>query len=369
MLKILETACQELEAGRPCAMATIVFQQGSAPRGAGSRLLAGVDGLLCGTVGGGLAEAMAIKACARACQSGAVDFLEIAMDGQAAANADLICGGLVRILVEPFLPDRSNACLPGQLVAAIQAGSCRLVRPLPQKDQTDKTAETSWTILADDGSCHGLPLLPTVLADLARSGQLRSGQPESSILTSGMSDWFVEKCSLPERMILAGGGHVSLPTAQMAAMTGFAVHVLDDRPEFANKTRFANAGIRVVPDYANCFDGMAPCERDYIVIVTRGHLYDGKVLAQALQTRAGYIGMIGSSRKRDQIYAKLLQQGFAQSDLDRVHSPVGLAIGAETPEEIAVSIIGQCIAHRHRKAKKTDAKWLEQDQRSGSEPG
>ena len=101
-----------------------------------------------------------------------------------------------------------------------------------------------------------------------------------------------------------------------------------------------------MPDFAHCFDELAPGTRDYIVIVTRGHLHDGTVLAQALRTEATYIGMIGSSRKKEQVFQRMREEGFTQTDLERVHSPIGLAIGAETPEEIAISIIAQCIAHR-----------------------
>ena len=86
--------------------------------------------------------------------------------------------------------------------------------------------------------------------------------------------------------------------------------------------------------------------RDYIVVVTRGHLFDRTVVSQALKTDAGYIGMIGSSSKRKQVYAKLQEEGFSAGDLERIHSPIGLSIGAETPEEIAVSILAECIAHR-----------------------
>jgi xanthine dehydrogenase accessory factor len=105
----------------------------------------------------------------------------------------------------------------------------------------------------------------------------------------------------------------------------------------------------VLASFEAALDGIGIGQGDYIVILTRGHLHDRTVLAQALKTDAGYIGMIGSRRKRDAIYTSLLKDGFSQADIDRVHSPIGLAIGAETPEEIAVSIVAEMIRHRASK--------------------
>jgi xanthine dehydrogenase accessory factor len=154
------------------------------------------------------------------------------------------------------------------------------------------------------------------------------------------------------RAFLFGAGHVARPTAQLAAMVGFAVSVADDRGEFANAERFPDADeIRVLDSFENSFTGLELGRDDYVVILTRGHLYDKTVLAQALKTRAGYIGMIGSRSKRNTIYAALFEEGVSQADIDRVHSPIGISIDAETPEEIAVSIIGEMIQHRARAAK------------------
>jgi xanthine dehydrogenase accessory factor len=130
----------------------------------------------------------------------------------------------------------------------------------------------------------------------------------------------------------------------MAAMVGFRISVCDDRQEFANRERFPEAHqIRILENFAQAFAGLAIGREDFVIILTRGHLHDKTVLAQALRTEAGYIGMIGSRKKRDAIYAALLKEGFDPADIDRVHSPIGLAIGAETPEEIAVSILAELI--------------------------
>ena len=130
-------------------------------------------------------------------------------------------------------------------------------------------------------------------------------------------------------------------------MVDFRTVALDDRAEFANAERFAEAEeVIVLADFEKALDGLDIGPDSYVVILTRGHSHDQTVLEQALGTEAGYIGMIGSHKKRDTIYQSLLQKGFTQEDLKRVHSPIGLSIKAETPEEIAVSIIGEMVAHR-----------------------
>ncbi|MBQ3059926.1 MAG: XdhC family protein [Desulfovibrio sp.] len=346
MLELLQQLCDTLAAGRCAALATIVRQEGSAPRGAGSRLLAGPDGLICGTVGGGLVEACVIRACAEACTSLRPDVLDFTMDGNLAAASEMICGGRVCVLIEPFVPNRSNSILPCfslapehasaelALAAARGAGAC-IIRPFPP-------VKTAWSVLHADGSRAGSPLPPRA-EEILRTAPIT----EAAIINADGTAYFCEPCCRPERMIILGGGHVSRPTALMAAMTGFEVHVIDDRAEFASAARFPRAHTHITSDYAHCLDDLKIAADDYLVIVTRGHLYDREAVEQALHSPAAYIGMIGSTRKRDQIYRLLLEKGFTRDDLARIHSPIGLDIGAETPEEIAVSILAQCIAHRH----------------------
>jgi xanthine dehydrogenase accessory factor len=144
-----------------------------------------------------------------------------------------------------------------------------------------------------------------------------------------------------------GGGHVAVPTAHLAVLAGFRVVVIDDRPEFANAERFPEAhNVFVIKDFNNAFEGLEIDEDSFIVIVTRGHQYDRAVLEQALQTSADYIGMISSRRKRDAIYEYLMSQGVKKERLEQVHSPIGIDIGGETPEEIAVSIVAELIKVR-----------------------
>ncbi len=131
----------------------------------------------------------------------------------------------------------------------------------------------------------------------------------------------------------------------MVVFADFELVVLDDRSEFASNERYPETReVRVVDSFDSCLEDLSA--NDYVVIVTHGHLHDRDVLAQALRTDAGYIGMIGSRKKRDVIYNSLRDEGFSESDLKRVYCPIGLSIGAATPNEIALSIVSELVKVR-----------------------
>jgi xanthine dehydrogenase accessory factor len=132
----------------------------------------------------------------------------------------------------------------------------------------------------------------------------------------------------------------------MTALVGFRLVVVDDREEFANRQRFPWADQVLAADYESCFDHLEFNDHTYAVIVTRGHLHDANVLAAVLARPYRYVGMIGSRRKRNMIYDRLLADGVSPDKIKTVHSPIGLSIGAETPEEIAVSIVAELIQTR-----------------------
>jgi xanthine dehydrogenase accessory factor len=151
-------------------------------------------------------------------------------------------------------------------------------------------------------------------------------------------------------LLIFGAGHVAQPLAQMAALAGFRVIVVDDREEFANRERFPTADEVVVAEVAEAFGRAHVDEESYVVAVTRGHVMDEEVVAQALGTPARYIGMIGSRRKVAAVRERLRGRGFGEADLDRIHAPIGLDIGADTVEEIAVSIVAELVQERRRGA-------------------
>lgn len=154
------------------------------------------------------------------------------------------------------------------------------------------------------------------------------------------------------RLIIFGGGHVAKPLAEFGAKIGLSVTVIDDRPSFANKNRFPEASAVICDSFQAAFQRVKPREADYIVIVTRGHRYDELCLRLAMKYNTAYLGMIGSKRRVKAMKDMLLEENYSPESLERVNSPIGLDIGAVTPEEIAISIIAEVISHR-RKPKTT----------------
>lgn len=162
-------------------------------------------------------------------------------------------------------------------------------------------------------------------------------------LCGGRMEVFVEAIDPPRRVVIAGAGHVGHSLHQFLRLLGVHTVVIDPRPEFASPERFPGARLRVVP-FEEALAGVALTPRDGVVIVTQGHRHDEVVLRQALATPAGYIGMIGSRRKVAEVFEHLRRDGFGEEEVGRVHAPVGLPIGAETPAEIALAIAAQIVA-------------------------
>ncbi len=168
------------------------------------------------------------------------------------------------------------------------------------------------------------------------------------LICGGVMDVYIEPVLPPPRVFIFGGGHISLYLAKLTSMVGFQVTVIDDRPEFASKERFPEADEVIAEEFSSIFRRLKINLGSYVVIVTRGHTYDQEVLEWALKTKAKYIGMIGSRKKIQTIYKNLQEKGFPAEDFLRVHAPIGLDIGALTPEEIAVAIVAEMIAVRRK---------------------
>jgi xanthine dehydrogenase accessory factor len=169
---------------------------------------------------------------------------------------------------------------------------------------------------------------------------------DSGLVCGGTLQVYLEPIFPVQTLYLFGAGHVSVNVYRAARMTGFEVVIVDDRESFANRERFPEAKDVYADDFEQVMSQLAPNQSSYVVIVTRGHRDDMRVLRWAVDTPAKYIGMIGSQRKVIAIYKQLQQEGIAPEKLARVYAPVGLEIGAVTPEEIAIAIVAELIAIR-----------------------
>ncbi|PIE57343.1 MAG: hypothetical protein CSA33_08720 [Desulfobulbus propionicus] len=339
MKKLTQQLYAQLEKGENLVLVTICNQSGSTPREAGAHMLVSSDGSTVGTIGGGIVEAQAIQDAVRCLEEQRSRRTSFDLTNHAAADTDMICGGTLELHMEYIRPSPESLKVFQALLHAITSGRrVTLVCPLDSENDSGRF------IVNSQGQAGKDDIAPGLLTAVKRA---RSGISTAAVITHKGASYLLSSFAARGHLLLLGAGHVAACTAQVAARVGFRITVLDDRPEFANSQRFPQAEhIVVLPDFSNCFADQEINEDSYLVIVTRGHLHDQEVLEQALQTKAGYIGMIGSRKKRDALYQRLLDRGVSQEQLDQVYSPIGLSIKAETPEEIAVSIVGELICQR-----------------------
>lgn len=171
---------------------------------------------------------------------------------------------------------------------------------------------------------------------------------ELGMCCGGQMELFVEPLQIPQRLVLFGAGHVACALARAAAPCGFEVIVIDERLDWNTPERFPSARQHLLTPHIDAMVDLDLKPRDYVVIATHNHDFDREILCATLPTNAGYVGMIGSSRKVDKTMKQLRLEGLDEQTIARAHAPIGLDILAETPEEIAVSIVGELIRHRRQ---------------------
>jgi xanthine dehydrogenase accessory factor len=247
-----------------------------------------------------------------------------------------------------------------EIVRLRRAGQRAALATIVHTDGSIPSYESSRMLVREDGSIAGTIGGGCVEAEVwaAAKEVIRTEAPrkmvfnlnndaqyDNGLICGGTLEIFVESI-LPQPMLyIFGGGHISMALAGAAHAAGFAIGIVDDREAFANAQRFPTAQ-EICTSFAEAFEKIRPNASTYIVIVTRGHKDDMRVLAWAVNTAARYIGMIGSKRKVLSVYKALEKEGYARDKFERVHAPIGLEIGALTPEEIAISIVAELIAVR-----------------------
>jgi len=167
------------------------------------------------------------------------------------------------------------------------------------------------------------------------------------MMCGGEMDVFLEPIIPKYELFIFGGGHVAIPLSKLANFVGFDVYIIDDRKEYAAKERFSEVKKAIHQDFKKAFEIINIGSTSFIVIITAKHSSDGKVLENAIKTPARYIGMMGSPKKREQIFQDLMEKGISKDLLKKVYSPIGVSISSETPEEIAVSIVAEMIKVRN----------------------
>ncbi|HTR21567.1 MAG TPA: XdhC/CoxI family protein [Gemmatimonadales bacterium] len=313
-MNLWRAAAELARAGSGGALATVARTAGSTPVPVGTKMVVGPAGRIAGTVGGGCVEADILAAASEAQRIGAPLLRTHHLNADLAGDLGLSCGGTVEIFVEPLLPLTEYVRVL-ELAAAAETGVV--------------TTAVAWPSRPEKSFDPAPPAASAPAAALSVDGRL-----------------VIEHLTAPPRVLVFGAGHVGAAIASAAAAAGFRVLLIDDRPEFADATRFPpNISVRA-SGVDDVLTDTVLGARDAVVVATRGHRQDAGILERVAGSAAGYVGLLGSRRKQAVLTRALTALGVPAEALGRVRVPVGLDIGAETPEEIAVSVVAELIAWR-----------------------
>ena len=318
-----------LESGESVELVSVVASGGSTPRGTGAWMAVFPDGKTLGTIGGGNVEYEAQKLAGELLASGGEALRHFRFVQGDAASLGMVCGGDVTLQFQhlPAGDAPAIAVLRDLMESSGRNADTWLVRRIEGERVTEMG-------LADREGVRYLTGTPERLPELLQN---------KAVWRDG---WFAVPAVKAGQVYIFGGGHVSQALVPAIAAVGFRPVVYDDRPEFADPAQFPQAEVVLCGDFLSLGEQVRVTPDDYVVIMTRGHQADYEVLAQTLRSGARYLGCIGSRKKLALCKERLLAAGFTEEEYARVHAPIGLAIGAETPEEIAVSVTAELIAVR-----------------------
>jgi xanthine dehydrogenase accessory factor len=341
------TAAQELAAGRPVVRAVIVKTWGSTPREVGADMLIQQDGSLRGTIGGGCGEAEVYELGQQLLASlGSpgenskntangflyhVDLTENPDDG-----GDKVCGGRFDVLLQRLDPEPHALLVSGAHQLLQQGGRLTWLSNL------GSARPGFWR--ADRQAAEPAPDRIPLRVQAAWREEAPE-QPGWSVSEQG-EQLFLEPLGKTLRLVIVGAGHIARPLCRLASELGYRVFVLDDRADYARPEFFPEAVEVVAGDYVEHLPGMAAAPATSVVLVTRGHKHDQDCLRLMAEQPLDYLGMIGSQRRIEAVYRELVEEGIPLERLRAVHAPIGLEIGAQTPAEIAISILAQMIMRR-----------------------
>jgi len=347
-----------LKEKKQLAIATIIGTKGSTPQVTGASALFSPDGLVGGTVGGGLLEAEAEKKALYLINKKKSLLWEFHLEEDISTEEGAICGGKVNILIDTSPEEHRDAFQklsqsllqhnPGVLVTFINKISeekISLLREwIEKKKKFEAELKTPLSSLQEEIKNAFSEEKPTLLRIK------KKGEPSKS----KESFLFLEPIFPLPQLVIAGAGHIGQAVVHLGSFLNFEVTVIDDRAEIAAKERLPEADHIIVDEIGKAIKNFPISSETYLVIVTRGHRHDAEALRPCIASKAAYIGMIGSGRKINLMRQKFLEEGWATpQQFDRVHAPIGLDIHSKTVEEIAISIAAQLVLVRSRIQEKT----------------
>ncbi|GHJ41074.1 XdhC family protein [Streptomyces sp. TS71-3] len=363
MLDIAEELHRWVEQGREFAVATVVAVGGSAPRQPGAALAVETEGTVIGSVSGGCVEGAVYELCQEALIGGGCVVERFGYSDEDAFAVGLSCGGVIDVLITPVLADSpARGALAAALSTAAGGGATavgRLVAPpgllgqalhirpdgshegtLGAGDALDRTAAAHARAMLDAGRTGNVELRGGA-GENARGAQVACVDPSGEPLTL-----FVESSAPPPRMIVFGAVDFAAALVRVGAFLGYRVTVCDARPVFATSARFPDADEVVVEWPHRYLERTEVDGRTVLCVLTHEARFDVPVLALALRLPVAYVGAMGSRRTHEDRARRLAEAGVGDRELARLRSPIGLDLGARTPQETAVSIAAEIVAHR-----------------------
>jgi xanthine dehydrogenase accessory factor len=337
--------------GRRLAVARVVGIEGSGPRDPGATLVASEAGEVAGSVSGGCVEGAVVTEALAVLRGEEPRLVTYGIADEEAFSVGLTCGGTIHILVEPLdwfpiyevLRDALRSEEPVAVVTVVEGPS--LGTKLVVGEQIEAVGSLGAADLDEVVKRDALGQLQSALTGTRHYGlHGEARQNEISV--------FIESFARPPRMIIFGAVDFTAALAGVAKVLGYRVTVCDARPVFATRTRFPAADEVIIdwPDSYLSRVGPELSPLDAVCVLTHDHKFDVPALVAALETRAGYIGAMGSRRTTEARKKRLLEAGVDEAGLARIVAPIGLDVGARTPEETAVSICAEIIARRTRHA-------------------
>lgn len=307
MRQLLKTLGLRLREGKDTVLVTVIASSGSTPRGAGSRMLVGTEGRIYGTIGGGNVEHRSREIAQQVLEDRNSHEHDFQLNRSDVENLGMICGGAVNVYFR-FIP----------------GGDENTIAVCDGAEELFARGSNIWLSEGDK---------------LAVSAE----KPEDS-------GCFCEQINSSGKVYIFGCGHVGRALVPALMYVGFSCVALDDRPDFVKPELFPAGCETGLVDFGNIGASVTLTEDDYVCVMTRGHAFDTEVEAQVLKTPAYYVGVIGSVHKKAGVAKKLVEEyGLDEKELDRIASPIGLNIKAQTPEEISISIAAQLIQVRAEK--------------------
>jgi xanthine dehydrogenase accessory factor len=348
-----------LTEGKPFVLATIIRTRGSVPREVGAKMVVPREGQPFGTIGGGCGEGEVLRRAYPLFEQDAPPrVVQVDLTGDFDQDEIQVCGGLMDVALDLWKPEEhrelvhalaeaSRARRPAALVTAINP-----VEALPAGAKSCLSLEQNGTVLTPSLSLDPATVRTFANSVSAGTPQLFSLSPQGEIVEDSIArgqEWpriFVDVQPGLQTLIIVGAGHIAQPLCEIGHMLGFRTVVIDDRWAFANRERFPHATDVRVGAFEETLNSLEINEHSYVVVVTRGHVWDEASVKAVLRRNPAYVGMIGSKRRAKTTLERLAEEGYSPAELSRVHTPMGLDIAAETPAEIAVAIAAELIRVR-----------------------